>query len=90
MNKPSTDFLERFTQPSKRFKATHDLATLEEEAFPILHSLFSGEAINQQRIAYNRIGIVVDCALVVIGLLGEKAHRFEEVLQEYASQGGNN
>ena len=67
-----------FLNPADRSKATHGLASHGGNAVAVLRSIFDGTAKNQFGVSYSSLGMPIDCALVVISLLGPVAAPLEE------------
>ena len=70
------NYYDRFLLPAERHIATHELASLEKEALPILESLFNGSAKNKFGVPYNKIG-ATSCGYVAVKLLGAIAKPLE-------------
>jgi hypothetical protein len=70
------NYYDRFLSPAERHIATHELASLEKKALPILESLFNGSAKNEFGVPYNKIG-ATSCGYVTIKLLGAIAKPLE-------------
>ena len=66
-------FCRAFLRPGDRAQATHALAAYGCTAIPVLQAILSGEAKNEFGVAYRRLGMPVDGALVTIQLLGPTA-----------------
>lgn len=73
--------IEAFLSPSARAQATHELASYGAEAIPVLRSIFDGKATNQFGVSYCKLGMPIDCALVVVALLGNIAAPLEEFIR---------
>jgi len=70
-------FCEQFLDPASRSRATGDLARFGAEAVPVLAAFFRGETSNRFGVPYYRLGQSVDCALVVVTMLGPTARPLE-------------
>jgi hypothetical protein len=78
---------ERFLVPSDRAQATHELAARGALAVPLLQALFSGQATNQNGVAYPQLGMPLDCGLVAASHLGQLARPLEPYLREELIKG---
>lgn len=78
---------EQFLDPGKRAIATAELASRGIAAIPILASLFDGKARNSFGVPYIKLGIPIDCALVVAGKLGSLAKPLEGYLRDAVASG---
>ncbi|HVH36302.1 MAG TPA: hypothetical protein VM847_19550 [Tahibacter sp.] len=76
-----------FLSPANRARATHELAAHGAAALPVLQSILSGEARNEFGIAYRRLGMPVDCALVTIQLLRTTARPLEDLVRAEVAAG---
>lgn len=70
-----------FMNPGERAQATHELANHGANAIPILRAILSGEAKNEFGVPFRCLGMPVDCALVVIQLLGAEGHPLEDFVR---------
>ena len=77
----ATNFFERFLTQSERGSATHDLASLGEQALPILETLFNGSAKNKFDIPYSKIG-ALGCGYVTVSLLKDIAKPLEQYVRK--------
>lgn len=74
--------IEALLSPAERARATHELATYGANAVPVLRSIFDGTAKNQFGVSYCKLGIPIDCALVIVSLLGQVAAPLEEFVRQ--------
>lgn len=83
----SAAFLEAFQSPRDRAQATHELARHGVDALPLLRAILDGEAKNEWGVAYRRLGMPVDCALVTISMLGALAKPLEYLVRQELAAG---
>ncbi|RBO81859.1 hypothetical protein [Marinomonas aquiplantarum] len=86
MNK-SIEFSERFLKPADRAKAVCELESLGEDAIPILRTILDGTAKNKFQVSYNKLGMPVECSLVVIQRLGKAAKDLEPFVEQWLERG---
>lgn len=79
-------FCEAFLDPSRRSKATTELALLGERAIPILEKIVTAQCVNQFRVPYIQLGMPKDCSLVTIRKLIMQNVEIGSVLDTYLSQ----
>ena len=83
----SVIYSERFLNSRDRVNAVRELQDLGSEAVQILEPIFSGEAKNKFDVPYNKLGMPIECSLVVIKLLGSTAKGLESYVRHWADQG---
>jgi hypothetical protein len=80
-------FYERSLVPGERALAVSELTDRGLDALPVLEALFNGEARNQWGVPYERLGVPVDCGLIVAARLGPLAKPLEDHLRTRLQQG---
>ena len=83
----SIELSERFLDPGDRAKAVCELEELGYEAIPILEAILNGSAKNKFGVSYNKLGMPVECSLVVIQRLGKIAKGLEPFVEHWSEQG---
>ena len=83
----TTYYLRSFQSPSDRARATCELALCGQEAVPLLRSILDGSAKNEFGVAYGKLGMPIDCALVAITRLGPVAKPLEPLVRQQLSAG---
>jgi hypothetical protein len=79
--------IEAFLNPAERALATHELAAYGANSVPVLRSVFDGSAKNKFGVSYCKLGMPIDCALVVVSLLGQTAAPLKEFVQQQLAAG---
>jgi len=80
-------FIERFFSISERVKATHDLASFGDEAFPFLEAILSGQAVSKFGVPWRDQGAPLDCALVTCRMIRNAPKSLEALIVECAKDG---
>lgn len=83
----SIEFSERFLDPSDRANAVCELEALGQEAIPILRGILDGTAKNNFLVSYNKLGMPVDCSLVVIRRLENSAKELKPFVEYWLERG---
>lgn len=78
----ASHFAALFQSHATRGRATHELAAFGTAALPVLEALLSGDAKNEQGVAYKTLAQVTGCSFVTARMLGPLAKPLEARLRE--------